>query len=147
MSKNIKAEMNNNLNGLRNSKNRNEVISVLMNENVPISVDDIFYKLKSKSENNKLSLSTVYRIIDKLIELNIVRKASTDEKKTLYELTQKGHRHYIICTKCKKMIALDTCPIKELEEKIYQNTGFHITGHKYELYGICQDCFNSEYKI
>lgn len=128
------------LTGQRSSKNRDSVIYVLMNESVPISVENIFLKMKEK--NNKLSLSTVYRIIDKLSELGIVREAARQDDKKLYELVQNGHHHYIICTKCKKMTVLDSCPIGELEQKISDETGFYITGHKYEIYGECEECHN-----
>lgn len=124
----------------RNSKNTDAVVAFLIEKKVPVSVDDIFYKLKE--ENQKLSLSTVYRIIEKLCSLNIVRKAATDGGKSLYELVKNGHKHYIICTKCKKMVALDNCPISEMEKKISSDTGFHITGHKYEIYGECDECFS-----
>lgn len=128
------------LKGQRNSKNRDCIISILTEANTPVSVEDIFYKAKLKNE--KISLSTVYRIIDKLCNLQIVRKAVTDEAKTLYELTKNGHKHYIICTKCKKMVALDSCPIAEMEKMISKDTGFHITSHKYEIYGECENCYN-----
>lgn len=123
---------------LRASKNRDFVISILRKENVPVSVENIYCKVKDK--NKSVSLSTIYRIIDKLCELNIVQKTATDNNKTLYELVQNGHKHYAICTNCKKMIPLDNCPIHELEKNISDNTGFCITGHKYEIYGICKDC-------
>ena len=128
------------LKGQRNSKNRDSIIAVLMNEKVPISVENIFLKIKEK--NKKLSISTVYRIIDKLLKLGIVREASRQDDKKLYELVQNGHHHYIICTKCKKMTILDSCPITEIEQKISDETGFYITGHKYEIYGECQECHN-----
>ena len=137
MNKKIK-EIEQNLKGLKSSKNRDNIISVLIKEGVPVSVEDIFLRIKEK--NNKISLSTVYRIIDKLIALNIVREASRHDDKALYELVQNGHHHYIICTKCKKMIVLNSCPITELEQKISQDTGFYITGHKYEIYGECPAC-------
>ena len=131
-------EIEESLKGQRSSKNRDSIISVLMKENVPVSVENIF--LQAKEKNNKISLSTVYRIIDKLSELGVVREASRQDDKALYELAQHGHHHYIICTRCKKMAILDSCPITELEQKISDETGFYITGHKYEIYGECQEC-------
>ena len=131
-------EIEESLKGQRSSKNRDSIISVLMKENVPVSVENIF--LQAKEKNNKISLSTVYRIIDKLSELGVVREASRQDDKALYELVQHGHHHYIICTRCKKMAILDSCPITELEQKISDETGFYITGHKYEIYGECQEC-------
>ena len=135
-------EIRQNLKGLRSSKNRDCVISVLSKTSIPLSIEDIFYKVKTK--NNGISLSTVYRIIDKLVELNIVIKSATYGDKALYELVQNGHHHYIICTKCKKMAILDSCPISELEQKILNDTGFYVTGHKYEIYGECEECHNKQ---
>ena len=139
MKKKMSDNIEQNLKGLRRSKNRDCVISVLTKARVPMSIEDIFYKVKEK--NNGISLSTIYRIIDKLIDLNIARKSATDGDKALYELVQNGHHHYIICTKCKKMAILDSCPISELEQKISEETGFQITGHKYEIYGVCAECY------
>ena len=145
MKKKINKTIELNLKGLRHSKNRDSVICVLSKTNVPISIEDIFYKVKE--ENSKISLSTIYRIIDKLVSLKVVRKSVMDGDKTLYELEKREHRHYIICTKCKKMAILDSCPILNLEKKILDDTGFYITGHKYEIYGECKDCHNKQARI
>ena len=127
------------LKGCRASKNRDEVLFVMEKQNYPLSVEEIYGKVKAK--NSSISLSTVYRIIDKLLNLEIIRKAATLEDNTsLYELTKDSHHHYMICTKCKKMIPIDICPIEELEHKISDSTGFNITGHKFELYGECKNC-------
>jgi len=61
-----------NLKGLRNSKNRDNVIAVLSQKNIPISVEDIFYEVRKM--NSKIAISTVYRIIEKLYKLEIVQK-------------------------------------------------------------------------
>ena len=142
MVKNITNDTDQKLKGLRHSKNRDSVISVLSESDIPMSIENIFYKVKE--QNSGISLSTIYRIIDKLIDLDIVRKSAMDGDKTLYELTRNGHHHYIICTKCKKMAILESCPISELEQKISNDTGFYITGHKYEIYGECKECHNKD---
>ncbi len=135
------------LKGLRASKNRDDVICILQNSSTPVSVEDIYEKIKN--QNNKISLSTVYRIIEKLVNLGIVHKVTTlDDNKALYEIIKDSHthHHYMICVKCKKMIPIDDCPVKELEKIIADKTGFNITGHKFELYGECENCARKDKK-
>lgn len=135
------------LKGLRASKNRDDVICILQNSSTPVSVEDIYEKIKKI--NNKISLSTVYRIIEKLVNLGIVHKVTTlDDNKALYEIIKDSHthHHYMICVKCKKMIPIDDCPVKELEKIIAYKTGFNITGHKFELYGECENCARKDKK-
>ncbi|MBS4759786.1 MAG: transcriptional repressor [Clostridium sp.] len=132
------------LKGQRYSKNRNDVIECLENESFPLTIDEIYSNLKQK--NDKLSLSTIYRITEKLSSLNIVKKSfMLDDNKARFELMKEKHHHYMICTKCKKMIPIDGCPVEKVEEDIARSTGFNITGHKFELYGECSDCIKKEH--
>ena len=126
------------LSKFRKSKNMDSIISILEKTSNPISAEDIFQI--AKKEHRSLALSTVYRIIEKLLNSGIIHETIKDGDKALYELIQSGHKHYMICTNCKTLIPVDMCPFIELEHQIEQNTGFKITGHKFEIYGICPDC-------
>ncbi len=128
---------------LRASKNRDCVLEVLEKASSPLTVDEILIKIKKKK--NSVSLSTIYRIMDKLEALDIVKVAATlDDNKARYELVKNQHRHYMICKKCKKMFPIDLCPIEEFEHKIAETAGFTITDHKFELYGECKNCTKKE---
>ncbi len=127
------------LRGCRASKNREEVLKVLEHQSCPVTAEEIYNLVKE--EIPTVSLSTIYRIIEKLISLEIVNKATTlDDNRARYELVRETHKHYMICTKCRKMIPIDCCPIEEFENKVAVETGFNITGHKFELYGECKAC-------
>lgn len=127
------------LEGCRASKNRDKVLQILEHQNCPITTEEIYNK--AKEDISKISLSTIYRIIEKLVNLGIVNKATTlNDNRARYELVGETHKHYMICTKCHKMIPIDCCPLEELENQLANDTGFNITGHKFELYGECKDC-------
>lgn len=133
---------NNDLNKIksfRTSKNREDVLAILKKSKIPMTVDDIHNKLRTKNTN--ISISTVYRIMEKLTFHNIATKSIImDNNKAGYELISDKHKHYIICVKCNKMTPLENCPLGDLEESISNTTGFNITGHKLEIYGVCRDC-------
>lgn len=122
----------------RTSKNTDNIISLLQTTSVPMSVEDMFLKLKKT--NKSLSLSTVYRVINKLLNLNMVQESMSDGNTSMYELSRHNHKHYLICSKCKQIAAIDDCPISKIESEIADKTGFQIMGHKFEIYGICKNC-------
>ncbi len=126
---------------IRKSKNLDSVITLLKQAQLPLSAEEIFFKLKNKNE--KLALSTVYRIINKLIDANIIRESVNNGNTARYEYGVHSHKHYLVCSKCNNMVPIDTCPISKMEDDIASKTGFNITGHKFELYGICPECIAS----
>lgn len=129
--------------GVKNTKHRNSILEILENTNKPLSADEIFLILRKT--NSSISLSTVYRIMDKLIEKNIVVKTCLlNSSKAIYEINKKEHNHYIICIKCNKIVEIEDCPFEELEKKIKNRTGFEIKNHKFEIYGYCENCKRPE---
>lgn len=127
-----------NMDNCRRSKNREYVIALFKKAQHPLSVEEIYNVLLKKKK--KLALSTVYRIIDKLLEFGIIHESLKDGERALYELIENEHKHYLICTKCKKMVSLDMCPFGDFEQHLIKETGFKITGHRFEIFGVCPNC-------
>ena len=129
----------NNVKNFRSSKNMQMVIEILESAEFPVTADFIYQKLKNY--NKSISLSTVYRILEKLSSGNILQKTVfKDDTMAKYELIRRGHRHYLICTKCNNMTPIKSCPLNEVEKCLENDTGFNIQGHKLEIYGKCANC-------
>lgn len=125
--------------GLKNTKHRNSILEILESYESPIAAEDIFLALKNKQV--AINLSSVYRTLENLVTKELVIKTTlSGENKALFELQRTGHWHRFICSNCKKMIAIEGCPVKEYEKSLQQQTGFRVTGHKLEIYGFCHDC-------
>lgn len=124
---------------IKSSKNARAIVELLDKEDEPVSADYIYEKLREI--NPSASMSTVYRILEKLTLSNIISKSLImNDNKARYEIMGHKHIHYLICQNCNKMIPTDNCHFQKLENKEWKNTGFIITGHKVELYGFCSDC-------
>ena len=133
----------NNLKGCKNSKNRNAIIEILGNVKEPVTADFLHQKLRKI--NPSVSTSTVYRGLEKLVSASIVTKSIImDQNKAIYELNKENHQHYLICVKCNNMIPITKCPFDNLAKEIHNETGFKITGHKFEIYGHCEKCCDSK---
>lgn len=126
--------------GLKCTRQRINVMEVLTNAKSPLTAENIYEMSKG------MSLSTVYRIVERLCEKGIVNKNTIqDSDKFYYELITGEHRHYAICLGCKSMRYVDICPVHapEIDD-------FTVTGHKLEIYGYCDKCrskLNGDTKI
>ena len=124
--------------GIKSTKQRLAVLEVLCKSDA-LTAEEIFLNLRDSFLN--LSLSTVYRILDTLSKNSVVTKSGLMEGgRALYEITPAAHRHNLICEKCHKITPLRDCPLAEYENEIEKITGYAISGHKLEVYGICPNC-------
>jgi Fur family transcriptional regulator, ferric uptake regulator len=127
---------------IKNTKHRNSVLEVMQQNNQPITVEEIYFKLQENGVS--ISLSTVYRVLEVLWDKDIVLKMSfADNNKALYEINNKKHRHHVLCLKCRKMLPVEGCPIGEFVKSIEQKFQFTISGHNLEFYGVCNHCHSN----
>jgi len=125
--------------GLKNTKYRVNIISLLEKASTLLSAQDI-HELLIKNKI-KVNLSTVYRTLDKLTENDIINKVELEqEKQSLYEYNREEHHHFIICKNCNKIETIYNCPLHDYEQQVMKESGFQITGHKIEFYGYCKEC-------
>jgi len=130
------------LKGLKNTKHRNSVLKVVELSEQPISAEQIYFNLKES--NVSVNLSSIYRILETLVNKNIVIKTNlTVTNKALYEFNFQIHKHHLICSGCKKMLSIEGCPLEDYEKTLQEKSGFSITGHSLEIYGYCNDCKNN----
>ncbi|UWG96223.1 transcriptional repressor [Dehalobacter sp. DCM] len=128
--------------GIKNTKHRSLIFELLEHATEPLTAEDIFISLKEKSAS--ISLSTVYRALEKLTAGNLLLKSTlSDDGKARYELNNHEHKHYLICMKCNKHISIDECPMKDFEKLLESQENFDVIRHKLEIYGYCRDCKTS----
>lgn len=123
--------------GLKATQQRLAILEVLVEENFPLSAQDIFSKLRENNPN--LRLSTVYRTLNSFVEKKIVSKLNLNDKESFFELLSGEHHHHLICMKCGEIIPID-CPLKDYEEELIDNTDYTIIDHRLKVYGICPRC-------
>ena len=127
------------LKGLKVTKHRNSVLEIIESSNQPISAEDIYILLKQK--NISINLSSIYRILDTLVANSLINKFIFEENnKTCYEINTMDHKHYLICSNCKRMLPISGCPLESYEAELEKSLGFTITNHRLEIYGYCKEC-------
>ncbi len=125
--------------GLKNTKHRNSILNIIEKSAQPVTAEQIYFALVNQAVS--INLSSVYRVLNTLVEKRLIIKSSmAEENKAVFELNRFEHKHYVVCTQCKKIVAVSGCPLKEYENKLREEIGFDVKGHQLELYGVCRDC-------
>lgn len=124
-------------NGLKITQNRKLILGILEAEQEPMTADEIYLQAKQQHD---LNFSTVYRILSVFTQKNILLKSVGGNGTSYYQLNNHNHSHYLVCSQCRKRIAIDECPLDEIGAKLVEKTGFHITGHNLEFIGECPEC-------
>ncbi len=140
-----KSDYSNNLktNGLKSTQHRIDILKILGKIKQPIAADELFEKMQERDIS--INLSTVYRILDTLCDKNLLTRINIyGENRTLFEFNRMRHTHHLICLGCKRILAIDCCPLEGYEEALEKETDYVIAGYKLEIYGYCPECRNKQ---
>ncbi|MDO5301461.1 MAG: Fur family transcriptional regulator [Tissierellia bacterium] len=123
---------------LKATKGRVAVMELLFHEKKPLSAEEIHERINDEMAT---SLSTIYRILAQLTEVGILRNSLSLGGADYYEWNgDPHHHHYIICESCGRVDPLHNCPLEHLNRHVQEETGYTITGHQFQLQGLCRDC-------
>ena len=105
-----------------------------------LSVEEVYRKLLDK--RSRISKATVYRTVELLSDLELLRRIEIDEGIVRYEIAngEKHGQHHAICTDCGKVISLEGEMMEKLEKLMESELGFVVSDHNIKLYGKCESC-------
>lgn len=102
------------------------------------SVEQIYEQVKIDFPTT--SLGTVYKTVTLLKELNEVLELGFPEGSNRYDGNNPYPHPHLICTKCKKIMDPDLESLGGITKELISETGFQITSHRLDFFGICPDC-------
>lgn len=88
-------------------------------------------------------LATVYRSIQLLERLGWVKRfhfGAGAARYALLEADGDSHQHHLVCTRCRRMVKIGECIVRELEERVVSRSHFKAVTHRLEFFGICPTC-------
>ncbi len=104
--------------------------------------DQVYAEVRLHSDS--INLSTVYRTLELLDELGLIRHAHLTDRAPTYH-SARGHEHaHLICRACHKVISIDR---GEMESTLATLVGRHEFapdfGHL-TIFGTCKECRSAE---
>ena len=120
-----------------NTKQKELILKTIKRHKQEFRVKEIYEELK-----NETGLTTIYRLIDKLVSDGVVSKNITNDE-TYYQYLEKckeDNHFYLKCEHCKKIVHVDCDCIKDLASHIEGNHKFKMNFEHLVINGLCDKC-------
>ena len=114
------------------------VIEALHDADKHISAEELYEQLHSRYPY--ANISTVYRTLELLKELNLVTETDFGEGCVRYHVAEKGHHHHLVCQTCGKIIDLEEAALDPLKDSLFQKYGFEADLRHLAISGECSKC-------
>ncbi|MGD9158935.1 MAG: Fur family transcriptional regulator [Desulfobacteraceae bacterium] len=124
--------------GLRITPQRIAILRVLSISKGHPSVENIYEQVKEEFPTT--SVATVYKNVSMLKELGEVLELNFGTESSRYDGNKPNPHPHLICTECKKIIDPDLDSLKDMSTELIKETGFRITSHRLDFFGICPEC-------
>ncbi len=100
--------------------------------------DEVYAEVRTHSES--INLSTVYRTLELLNELDLIRHAHLSDRAPTYHSAQ-GHEHaHLVCRTCGRVTSIGRAEMETALESLAGKHGFEPDYGHLSVFGTCADC-------
>lgn len=124
--------------GLKATRQRALILEAIRNSPGHVDADDVYRRAVKK--NPRLSLSTVYRALQKFKEIGIIEQLHFSEEHHHYEIKPAVEHYHLVCVECGAVIEFPYPLMDIVTKKVPEAAGFKITGSDVTLTGYCRKC-------
>ncbi len=101
-----------------------------------LSVEGLYELLKKRFHS--LSLATIYKNINIMMENSFVAEVKLPEQKSVYELTKESHAH-LLCNRCNNVWDIDL-DLDAVIQEASKNSSFECEKANLVITGVCEQC-------
>lgn len=124
--------------GYRQTSARSTIVDIILETERALEPLEIFETGRKRQKG--LGLVTVYRTLERLEALGLVQRVHQPGACNMYLRAARGHEHLLICTNCGKAEFFDGDDLSCLMDRVTKKTGYQISDHWFQLFGLCPDC-------
>ncbi|MBN1590511.1 MAG: transcriptional repressor [Pirellulales bacterium] len=123
--------------GLPLTVQRREILKALLQRDDHPTADQVYGCVKERITG--LSRTTVYRVLETLVRLGVVRRLHHPGTSVRFDGKISRH-HHLVCRKCNRVIDLENRSLDHLELSSMRLHGFQVEDYSVHLVGVCADC-------
>lgn len=124
---------------LKVTPKRIAILDYLARSGTYVNPEEVRQKLKEQFAS--IGLPTVYRNLDELAAGGILAKIIHPNRQLYYYFcSNSDHHHHFICLSCRRVMDLEICSVKGLEEEINDQVRGKVMSHILQVNGLCGRC-------
>lgn len=124
--------------GLRVTASRRLVLEVLFAAREPVSADEIAAGVSGRVPES--DLASVYRNLETLGELGLVRHFHAGHGPGRYVLSGRAEREHLACESCGKLVSIEPSALDHARAAIRDASGFEARFSHFPIVGLCRRC-------
>jgi Fur family transcriptional regulator, ferric uptake regulator len=128
--------------GMRISSARRLVLEALYAADAPITAEQIADGLSGRLPRS--DLASVYRNLETLEQIGLVRHCHFGHGPGLYMLTGPREREYLVCDSCNAVMAVEPSDMDAVRTLIHERFGYEARFSHFPILGLCADCAREE---
>jgi Fur family ferric uptake transcriptional regulator len=128
--------------GLRASTSRRMVLEAMFAQDAPVSAERIATGLDGRLP--PLDLGSVYRNLETLETLGVVRHFHAGHGPGLYTLAGRDRREYLVCDKCASVLAFEPHALDPVRSLLRDACGWNARFTHFPIVGTCPACAAGE---
>lgn len=122
--------------GWRITEQRRMLAEIFAKTEAYLSPKDVYDQMTVSYPS--VSFDTVYRNLRLLSEMGALEQFYFMEGGLKFKGScLNHHHHHLICINCEKTLTFEYCP---MEQQLNLPGNFKITNHRFEVYGLCENC-------
>ena len=107
------------------------------------SIEQIYAQLKADFPTT--SLATVYKTVSLLKDLGEVLELNLANLGSRYDGNKPYPHPHVICTRCGQILDPEFAALAEIAQAVARQTGYQITHHQLNFFGLCPRCQQAEH--
>ena len=131
--------------GFRLTRQRAAVLAVIEASEGHLGVREVLAAVRR--DGRRIGLTTVYRTLELLAHLQLIRKIHLSDGCQQYVGAQAGHGHHLICSRCGRVAEFSDCRLGAFIQSVAERTQFMIEDHWLELFGRCKGCRDGRSRV
>ena len=88
----------------------------------------------------RLDPTSVYRNLERLEQLGVVRHVHAGHGPGLYALARGGDREYLVCERCRRVVSVDPSELDGVRQELRERFGLNARFSHFPIHGLCADC-------